>query len=208
MVNCSVSEDFFKVFLDANVLAKPVTRTFLMAGGPASGFLAVWSKTAETQANRHLGPRMVSVTTIRQRYGARLTPIGKNPERFAATSESDRQILADAEASGALFLITEDVDDFAESDLTASNVSAVNPDLFLSRYLTRAAYSSVINLFVKRQTSPPHTAAELHAAIGRQHPQLFATYADLYETRPQTPNSNPPLVQIRGPVSLPPAPGR
>lgn len=35
------------VFLDANVLAKPVTRTLLMVGGVPSGFHAVWSETAE-----------------------------------------------------------------------------------------------------------------------------------------------------------------
>ncbi|MST50141.1 hypothetical protein [Mobiluncus porci] len=179
-----MSEVFFRVFLDANVLAKPVTRTQLTACGPFSGFLAVWSKTAETEANRHLRPRMISVTEVRQIYGGILSPTGKINDRFTATSETDRQILADAAASNARFLITEDVDDFAEPDLQAVGTSAVNPDLFLSKYLNREAYARIVNLFAERQVSPPHTPAEIHAAIARQHPRLFSTHADLFEIEP------------------------
>ena len=116
-----------------------------MTDGPLSDFHVRWSLTAEQEAIRHMRPRATSPAVIRERLGFALTPTGKVAGRFAATSESDRQILADTEASGAQFLITEDVDDFAEEDLIALRVSAVNPDLFLSRRLTRDAYSSVID---------------------------------------------------------------
>lgn len=36
------------VFLDTNVIAKPVTRTLLMAGGPLRDFHVTWSLTAGT----------------------------------------------------------------------------------------------------------------------------------------------------------------
>lgn len=146
-----------RVFLDANILAKPVTRTLLMAGGPPSGFLTVWSRTAEHEALRHMRPRAVSPAVVRRRFGGLLGPTGDVGGRFEGTSEADRQILADAEAAGAAFLVTEDVDDFAESDLVSVGMSAVNPDLFLASRVTRAAYAMVIDLFVARQVAPPTT---------------------------------------------------
>ncbi|GAB96855.1 hypothetical protein BJY21_003960 [Kineosphaera limosa] len=120
------------VFLDANVLAKPVTRTLLMVGGPPSGFRTVWSRAAEQEAHRHMRPRAISPAAVRRRFGGVLGPTGAIAGRFSATGATDRQILADAEAASACFLVTEDVDDFAEPDLVEVGVSAVNPDLFLS----------------------------------------------------------------------------
>ena len=169
------------VFLDANVLAKAVTRTILMVGGMPSGFQPVWSVAAELEAAAHMRPRAISPTLLRERLGLQLTPPGDRPERFAATRGSDRQILADAAAAHASFLITEDVDDYAPEDLARVGMSAVNPDVFLAERLTRAAYTTVINLFVERQVNPPTTPANFHAAIARQHPRLFAAQADLYD---------------------------
>lgn len=173
-----------RVFLDANVLAKPVTRTLLMVGGPPSGFRVVWSRTAEQEAVRHMRPGAIPPSEVRLRFGGTLGPTGEVAGRFAGTADRDRQILADAEMAGARFLITEDVDDFAEQDLASAGISAVNPDLFLSKRLTRAAYASVIDLFVQRQVAPPTTRAEFHRAVARQHPLLFAAHADLYEVAP------------------------
>ena len=47
----------FTVFLDANVLAKPLTRSLLMLAGRASGYGATWSEYVELEANRNLRPR-------------------------------------------------------------------------------------------------------------------------------------------------------
>ena len=72
---------------DANIIAKPVTRTLLMVGGSPSGFRAMWSLAAEQLAALHMRPRAVAPALIRQRFGLQLTPSG------------DRQILADAVAA-------------------------------------------------------------------------------------------------------------
>lgn len=61
------ASDVTVVFLDANILAKPVTRTLLMVGGVPSGFAAVWSLAAEREAIAHMRPRAVSPTLIRER---------------------------------------------------------------------------------------------------------------------------------------------
>ncbi|MCL2849056.1 MAG: hypothetical protein FWE61_03285, partial [Micrococcales bacterium] len=120
-----------RVFLDANILAKPVTRTLLIAGGPASNFVAVWSPTALDQADRHLGPGKTPVWHLVTRFGWAVGPTGDHADRYVGTDPADRQILADAVAAEAAFLVTEDVDDFAEIDLVTVGMSAVAPDLFL-----------------------------------------------------------------------------
>lgn len=72
-----------------------------------------------------MGERMMPPGEVRRAYGGDLTATGDVAGRFACTSEGDRQILADSEAAGARFLVTENVDDFAQVDLFA-----VHADLF------------------------------------------------------------------------------
>ena len=196
------ASDVTVVFLDANILAKPVTRTLLMVGGVPSGFAAVWSLAAEREAIAHMRPRAVSPTLIRERFGLPLTPSGTGSERFEGTRGADRQILADAVAAGASFLITEDVDDYGSDDLDSAGVSAVSPDLFLAERLTREAYETVIALFVERQVNPPTSPAQFHAAIARQHPRLFAAHADLYDVEPRLGVHPEPATVFRGPRCL------
>ncbi len=73
------------VFLDANVIAKPVTRTFLMVARLHSDFTAVWSLRAEQQAALHMRPSAMAPSAVREAHGSELTPAGSDPERFAAT---------------------------------------------------------------------------------------------------------------------------
>jgi hypothetical protein len=186
------------VFLDANVLAKPVTRTLLMVGGMPSGFHALWSETAEREATRHLRSRAVTPADVRRRFEIPLGPTGDIASRFASTKGNDRQILADSDAARARFLVTEDVDDFAEADLIGLGISAVTPDLFLAERLTRGAYALVINLFVERQVAPPTTAAQFHSAVARQHPRLFTAHAGLYDVGPAASIHREPAVSFRG----------
>lgn len=198
----SATDDVTVVFLDANILAKPVTRTILMVGGMPSGFQPVWSLAAKTEAARHMRPRALSPTLLRERFGLPLTPTGHDAERYVGTRTADRQILADAVAAGARFLITEDVDDFGIEDLVSVGISAVNPDLFLATRLTRDAYATVIELFVERQVNPPTSPEMLHAATARNHPRLHAAHADLFDIAPEQPTHPEPAVIFRGPRCL------
>ncbi|OYX54302.1 MAG: hypothetical protein B7Y93_06675 [Micrococcales bacterium 32-70-13] len=186
------------VFLDANVVAKPVTRTILMVGATRSGLSVGWSATAEAEAARHMRPRATTPADVRRRYGGEPTPTGDIAGRFEATESEDRQILADAEAAGARFLITEDVDDYGLADLASVGISAVNPDLFLAERLTREAYSVVIQRFVELQVNPPTTPEQFHAAIAKNHPRLFAAHADLYDIAPELSVHPEPAVIFRG----------
>lgn len=195
----STNDGLTRVFLDANIIVKPVTRTLLMVGGVPSGFHASWSMTAEQEATAHMRSRAVEPALIRERFGFGLMPTGSDAERFLDTKGADGQILADAVAGKACFVITEDVDDYGQRDLSNVGISAVNPDLFLAERLTRDAYATVVDLFVERQVKPPATAARFHAAIAKNHPRLFSVHADLYETDPDQGVHHEPAVIFRGP---------
>ena len=133
----SVISELTRVLLDANIIAKPVTRTLLVVGGMPSGFRAFWSRAAEREAQVHMRARALPPSSVRERFDVLLGPTGTGAERFGGTEGADRQILADAAAAGARFLVTEDVDDYGLDDLASVGISAVNPDLFLAARLTR-----------------------------------------------------------------------
>lgn len=126
-------------------------------------------------------PRAMSVTAFRTSIWENdLSPTGENPTRFTGTKRSDRQILADATAAEAAFLITTDVDDFAEADLLAEKIAAVNPDRFMATRFTEAAYQRALTQLVTSLTHPPKSVAQMHALIGRKHPRLSERFAHLY----------------------------
>jgi hypothetical protein len=175
--------DPVKVFLDANILAKPLTRTLLILGGPPSGFVTVWSQRAIDEADRHLGAGKTPVADLATRFGWATGPTGSIGGRFRATASADRQLLADADAAKASYLVTEDVDDFAEPDLITVGISAVNPDLFLAVRLTQDGYLQALETIGHNRQRPPSTPEDLHAALGRNHPLLAARFASMFQTR-------------------------
>ena len=52
------------VFLDANILAKLVTRTLLLRRS-LSGYTVTWSQAAESEADRHMSTRQLSIADVR-----------------------------------------------------------------------------------------------------------------------------------------------
>jgi hypothetical protein len=95
-------------------------------------------------------------------------------------------------------LVTEDVDDFGESDLRAAGISAVNPDLFLAEVATTAGYRAAVELMSLGMTHPPRSPEELHRKLGRQHPLTVTAHALAFAAKPDPPTHNPPAVLFRG----------
>lgn len=192
--------DRARAFLDANVLAKAVTRSLLIIGAGYSEELAVtWSALAESEADRHALPTALRVSRIRQIHDIELGPTGIEADRYRRTSPKDRQILADAVACGATHLVTEDVDDFALSDIEASGIhAAVNPDLFMSIRLPRDAYEAALETICRGRARYPSTPAELHARIAKHHPRLFAAMATSFDVRAVVTTHSTPGVVFRG----------
>lgn len=64
-----------------------------------------------------------AVAVLRARHGLELSRPGADADSHRSTDAKDRQILADAVAAGARFLITENVADFGLVDLLAEEVA-------------------------------------------------------------------------------------
>jgi hypothetical protein len=186
------------VFLDANVLAKPVTRTLLIYASNLSDYAVAWSEYVEAEAERNLRPRQAPVRVARRAARLDLSPQGRNVKTYVGTKPSDRQVLADAVASGAAFIVTEDVDDFDEGELISEHVGAVNPDLFLSERATAEGYREAVSRMAAAMADPPRTPEELHARLGRQHPRTVARHGDAFNVEPLPATHGSPAALYRG----------
>jgi hypothetical protein len=89
------------VFLDANILARPVTRSLLMFSSYTSDFTVQWSDFVEREADRRVRPGQATARSVRQRAGSEPAPPGAELARFPKTDPQDRQVLADAAQAGA-----------------------------------------------------------------------------------------------------------
>jgi len=191
------------VFLDANVLAKPFTRTILLVASMTADarYTVTWSTQAEREAQKHLDqrfPNAFPLAGLRGKHGYDLSPNGVIGKRFSATKGADKQILADAAASGATFLVTEDVDDFDLSDLGGVSVSAVHYDLFAAYNVTDEGYRTALEHLARGSD-----VGQFHAATGRLHLRLVAAQAHQFpRVTPAVATDNPPRVEYRGSTCL------
>jgi predicted nucleic acid-binding protein len=186
------------VFLDANILAKPVTRSLLMFSSYTSDFTIVWSDYVEKEADRRVRVNRATARSVREMAKSELTPTGGRLSRFLRTDPKDRQVLADAVAAEAAVIVTEDVDDFDESELIAVGIAAVNPDLFLAECVTSEAYAEAVRRMAAKMSSPTYTPGQLHARIGRQHPLTLVAHKAAFDAEPDAAVNEPPAILYRG----------
>jgi len=186
------------LFLDANTLASPVTRTLIVAGAKADGLRWTWSAYVEEEADEHARGQAMPTSKVRAKFlETELSATAPSTDGLA-TDPKDRQVIADAIAAGARYLITTDVDDFAATDLAAHEMSAVNPDYFMALRFTENAYRKGIRLLAAVQSNPARTERELHLVLGRRHPRLTTRFADAYDTTPVDADPDQPSVIFRG----------
>lgn len=191
------------IFLDANALASPVTRTLLIAGARADGLRWTWSRHVEVEADRHARGRASRTSIVRTEIlGTELSPTAQSTEGLVTGTAQDRQVVADAIRTGAKYLITTDVDDFAFDDLAAHGMSAVNPDYFMASRFTEQAYVEGVDLLAAVQRNPARIASEIHRMLGRRHPRLVSQFAGAYDTTPVSADPDQPSTIFRGVVCI------
>lgn len=187
------------LFLDANALASPVTRTLLIAGARADGLRWTWSRHVEVEADRHARGQASRTSVVRREIlGTELSPTAQGTEDLVTGTAEDRQVMADAIRAGARYLITTDVDDFAFDDLAAHGMSAVNPDYFMASRFTEQAYREGVDLLAAVQKNPSRAAAEVHRMLGRRHPHLVTQFAGAYDATPVQADPDQPSTIFRG----------
>lgn len=191
------------VFLDANVLASPVTRTLVIAGGRVDGLLLTWSAHVEAEADRHARGASSRTSSVRQEIlGMQLSKSARSTAGLLTATPTDRQVIADAIAAGAQFLVTTDVDDFAIEDLEAHDMGAVNPDYFMALRYSEHAYREAVSTLAAVAKNPSRTEGEVHAMLGRRHPLVTARFTSVYETRPVPADRDQPSVTFRGAICV------
>lgn len=187
------------VFLDANTLASPVTRTLVIAGGRADGLLLTWSAHVEAEADRHARGTSLPTSVVRREIlGMELSKSARTTKGLLTAAPEDRQVVADAIRSGARYLITSDVDDFAFEDLRANGLAAVNPDYFMALRFSERAYREGVRTLAEVAKNPPRSEADVHRMLGRRHPNLAARFADVFEPNPDPADHDQPSVLFRG----------
>lgn len=192
----------FVAFLDANVLASPVTRTLCVVGLERSGGEVWWSAHAEAEADRHVRGTATRTSLVRAKLKRDLSATGRLPRGLKTKPSGDRQIIADAVAAGAQFIVTIDVDDFAIDDLRKLRLSAVNPDYFLAQRLTLDAYQAGVITLADGTSNPARTPADVHRMLGRRHPHLAARFPDAFDAVPADPDPDQPEVLYRGVICI------
>jgi len=186
------------VFLDADVLTAPVSRTLLLAMGqhPESEFWPVWSRGVEEEADRHIRPKQTPVRVVRETLDVdRLVPEGE-ASGLVDTDEKDRHVIGAARASGIRTLITRNVHHFGRSDLKNAGISAVHPDVFLAACSSPVAYQTVLEMMSQNRSHPPNTPEAIHAAIGREHPHLFAAMREVFPDVESLPRQHEPPTEV------------
>lgn len=76
--------DLAVIFLDANILARPITRTLLMVTARDANLAVTWSAYVEAEAERHLRGHAVSVGALRARHELELGPTGVSQAHLVA----------------------------------------------------------------------------------------------------------------------------
>ncbi|MDR0960531.1 MAG: hypothetical protein LBM23_09350 [Propionibacteriaceae bacterium] len=187
------------LFIDANTLATPVTRTILITGAGADGMRWTWSSHVEEEADRHARGDSTKTSTVRTTIlKSELSPTARTTRGLKTRSVKDRQVIADAIKAGARYLITTDVDDFDFDDLAAHGMNAVNADHFMAQRFSEDAYRESVELLSQIQKNPGRTPAEVHRMLGRRHPRLATRFSYLYGTLPVDADPDQPSVIFRG----------
>jgi hypothetical protein len=186
------------VFLDADVLAAPVTRSLVLIASQQDDppFQVRWSKTVEDEADRHLRPAQRSVADIRTTFDRGtevLVSADRLPPELSDTDPKDQHVAAAAYAAGIGVIVTRNVRHFGTQDLVALSLSAVDPDRFLAANLTNDLYRATLEDICSARTREPRTPVTLHAALGREHPRLFDTMKHLFlGVEPTSTGHHPP----------------
>ncbi|MDR0592374.1 MAG: hypothetical protein LBG60_03765 [Bifidobacteriaceae bacterium] len=198
-----ISEPPSAVFLDADVLAAPVTRTVILVASQqdAPPFRVRWSGLAEAEADRHLRPGQRLVSQMRERFDWGPEALTGTACELALasledTDPKDRHVAAAAHAAGIGVIVTRNVRHFGRRDLAALSLSAVDPDWFLAVTLTSRVYTATLEDVCSARARDPRTPEALHAALAREHPRLFDAM------RPAFPGAEPARCGNRPPADL------
>jgi hypothetical protein len=192
------------VFLDADVLAAPLTRSVILMAvfQEGSGFGARWSLAAEAEADKHARPGQMRLGGLRQQFewaDRVIVPNSDGADGLKDTEPGDWHIIDAAHQAGITVIMTRNVHHFGSGDLAGWSMSAVHPDQWLATVLTPSVYEKTLTDICANRRREPKTPAKLHAALAKEHPRLFAAMAAVFPgVGPEKSDHSPPAEVFRG----------
>jgi len=210
------------VFLDADVLAHPLTRSMLLFASRhrTSGFVPRWSLAAEGEADRALKAqwehmvakpggsehRPVNVSQLRESHAASdwadqviVAPAtDAGVETLIDTSPTDKHILAAAYGAGASVVVSYNVRDFGRGDLERLGMSVAHPDVFLAAVIPVPVYRVTLEELASVRSRDPKTPEAIHQRIGRTLPRLAKAMSGEFPGIEPDPPENIPAEVFRG----------
>ena len=178
----------------SHVLSAPMARTLILVSRAHRDALFAfrWSLAVETEADRHTRPGQRTVASLRQMldWDSMLVADVTSTQQAGLVDASveDRHVVASAYAAHAQVVVTRNVPSFGCTDLTATTMAAVRPDLFLASTLSDAMYLDALTQMSAARTStaeyacypprgilirasPPVRTHETRVPRCRTHPQ-------------------------------------
>ncbi|MCL2472010.1 MAG: PIN domain-containing protein [Propionibacteriaceae bacterium] len=192
-------------FLDADVLAAPMTRTLIIVSRVHRDalFLPRWSLTVEAEADRHIRGEQRPLSRVRAEldWDSMIVPDAAENDcaEMTGTSPKDRHVLASATSAQARLIVSRNVSDFGLTDLAKVGLDVVHPDLFLAMTMSDAMYLDALDAMSTARSRQPNTPTALHSAFGVGHPRLFNRMSHLFpDVDAPTPYEKPPTHVFRG----------
>lgn len=196
----------FRVLLDADTLARAMTRSLLIMAGVKKGsmYRPRWTLRIEAEADRHIATGRVKVAELRMRFdwgsAVLVDDVVEGLEAdLAETDAKDRHVLAAARQADIRTIVTGNVRHFGQSDLVRLGIVAVHPDLFLSQVLDPDLYRAVVTEWSSRRTRTGTTPESLHSVLADQHPLTFEAMRHVFpDVEPVAHTNEMPHVKFRG----------
>lgn len=166
-INQNISK--FSIIIDTNVLYSAPLRDILLRLAEKETFSVHWSEHTLTELKRNLSdtngmPNDKIENLIDKITTAFPDACVSNPDidPIKLTAEEDKHIVAAAIQSHAEVIVTQNISDFPESELSLYNIEAQTPDEFLVHHFTLEETKTVrtVSELLKDLTNPPYSPEE------------------------------------------------
>jgi len=159
----------FSIIIDTNVLYSAPLRDIILRLAEKETFSVHWSEYTLIELRRNLSQKNGMPEDKIEKLIQRITTafpdacvLNPNIDPIKLTAKEDRHIVAAAIQSHAEVIVTQNISDFPEDELSFYNIEAQTPDEFLVHHFTLEETKTVrtVSELLKDLTNPPYSTDE------------------------------------------------